>query len=331
MRIKDCCSFNLGLFSQYRSELMGIATLLIIICHAPIYGVQMPQWLSIFLSNGGLGVDIFLFLSGMGMYNSWTSNKKKGNSLLFWLFKRYIRIIIPSILIIIPIYFLGVNQTHKSVIELLIELSGLGALFGKSPLWFISCILLLYIITPLFSIILYGKRKMLWLILLTLTFFTIAYMPPHNNIWHFIINRWPSYLLGFALAPNIKEQKLGSSWNFIFIPLFFYILLYTSNHVFSTHFSLFWLQGISVMTVCVIVINKYKYLNVFLSFMGIISLESYITNEYVLRIFSRYSWQINDYNLNPGNWTFYIVGSIICIAISYVVNKYSKIITQIIY
>ena len=53
MRIKDCCSFNLGLFSQYRSELMGIATLLIIICHAPIYGVQMPQWLSIFLSNGG--------------------------------------------------------------------------------------------------------------------------------------------------------------------------------------------------------------------------------------------------------------------------------------
>lgn len=205
MRIKDCCSFNLGLFSQYRSELMGIATLLIIICHAPIYGVQMPQWLSIFLSNGGLGVDIFLFLSGMGMYNSWTSNKKKGNSLLFWLFKRYIRIIIPSILIIIPIYFLGVNQTHKSVIELLIELSGLGALFGKSPLWFISCILLLYIITPLFSIILYGKRKMLWLILLSLTFFTIAYMPPHNNIWHFIINRWPSYLLGFALAPNIKE------------------------------------------------------------------------------------------------------------------------------
>ena len=56
-----------------------------------------------------------------------------------------------------------------------------------------------------------------------------------------------------------------------------------------------------------------------------------MSNEYVLRIFSRYSWQINDYNLNPGNWTFYIVGSIICIAISYVVNKYSKIITQIIY
>lgn len=40
---------------------------------------------------------------------------------------------------------------------------------------------------------------------------------------------------------------------------------------------------------------------------------------------------LDKYNLNPGNWTFYIVGSIICIAISYVVNKYSKIITQIIY
>lgn len=175
MRIKDCCSFNLGLFSQYRSELMGIATLLIIICHAPIYGVQMPQWLSIFLSNGGLGVDIFLFLSGMGMYNSWTSNKKKGNSLLFWLFKRYIRIIIPSILIIIPIYFLGVNQTHKSVIELLIELSGLGALFGKSPLWFISCILLLYIITPLFSIIIWKKKNVMAYITITHIFYYCLY------------------------------------------------------------------------------------------------------------------------------------------------------------
>ena len=118
MRIKDCYSFNLGLFSKYRSELMGIATLLIIICHAPIYGVQMPQWLSILLSNGGLGVDIFLFLSGMGIYNSWTSNKKKRNNLLFWLSKRYIRIIIPSILIIIPIYIWGLNQTHKSAIAL---------------------------------------------------------------------------------------------------------------------------------------------------------------------------------------------------------------------
>lgn len=61
---------NLGNLSLYRSELMGIATMLIIVCHAPAYGVEIPAWLSRVLSSGGFGVDIFLFLSGMGMYHS---------------------------------------------------------------------------------------------------------------------------------------------------------------------------------------------------------------------------------------------------------------------
>lgn len=176
MRIKDCCSFNLGLFSQYRSELMGIATLLIIICHAPIYGVQMPQWLSIFLSNGGLGVDIFLFLSGMGMYNSWTSNKKKGNSLLFWLFKRYIRIIIPSILIIIPIYFLGVNQTHKSVIELSNRTKRIGcSIWEKSFMVHFLHITFVYNNSIIFYYFIWKKKNVMAYITITHIFYYCLY------------------------------------------------------------------------------------------------------------------------------------------------------------
>lgn len=318
--------FNLGLFSQYRSELMGIATLLIVICHAPAFGVQMPRWINTIVGNGGLGVDIFLFLSGMGIYNSYIHNRESGHSLLYWFFKRYTRIIIPLALIIIPIKFCFSNESHNNAPTILMELCGLGTLFGKSPLWFISCILILYVSTPLFTFVLCGKGKMQWLILLSLVFFIIAYMLPRGNIWHFMKNRWPSYLFGFTLAQDIKRQDSGSLWLFVFIPLLTYILLYSLNHIFSTHFSLFILQGISVMTSCAIIINKYGHINAFLSFMGAISLESYITNEYMLRVLSRYSWTINDIDMNPGNWTFYVVGSIICIAFSYIVNKYSKLI-----
>lgn len=62
--------FNLNLISKYRAELMGVSTLLILICHAAGNDVFMPSWLMYVVAQGQLGVDIFLFLSGMGLYYS---------------------------------------------------------------------------------------------------------------------------------------------------------------------------------------------------------------------------------------------------------------------
>lgn len=120
---------------------MGIATILIIICHAPLYKVSMPQWLNVLASNGGFGVDIFLFLSGMGIYNSYTSNKKKKKTVFYWYLKKYLRIIIPLLLIVIPILFWNPRNMQYHIIPTMIELSGFGPILKKGPLWFISCIL----------------------------------------------------------------------------------------------------------------------------------------------------------------------------------------------
>lgn len=62
--------FNLNLISKYRAELMGVSTLLILICHAAGNDVLMPRWLMYLVAQGQVGVDIFLFLSGMGLYYS---------------------------------------------------------------------------------------------------------------------------------------------------------------------------------------------------------------------------------------------------------------------
>lgn len=70
--------FNLGIFSKYRTELMGVATGLIILCHMPAHGVAMPGPLTMLLSHGGAGCDMFLFLSGLGMYCSLTSRRQVG-------------------------------------------------------------------------------------------------------------------------------------------------------------------------------------------------------------------------------------------------------------
>lgn len=322
---------NLGNLSSYRSELMGIATMLIIVCHAPAYGVEMPAWLSRVLSSGGFGVDIFLFLSGMGMYHSYGSRKVKGISIGAWWIKRYLRIILPCLLLIIPIKcLLSLYGRPIDADSLLIELFGFGFVFGRSPLWFITSILLLYILTPLIDLLLREKYKWPICIGLSVACFVAAYTFLADSGWGFMLQRWPSYFIGWALAPEIKEQKTASVWVTIALPLSMYAILYWMNHQINTHFSLFWLQGIAMVMLFAYLLDKIrnKSLLSVLSFMGVISLESYVTNEYLIRSLFFFSWTIYGVNINPGNHTLYWGGTLLCLFVSYLVNRMSKLILK---
>ena len=68
MKIKD---IELANISRYRSELMGAAMLFIILFHVPLdrsnefFGLRRC---------GNVGVDMFLFLSGIGLWFSWVKN-----------------------------------------------------------------------------------------------------------------------------------------------------------------------------------------------------------------------------------------------------------------
>ena len=62
--------FNLGELSSYRACLMGVATIMILCCHASVWCTGLPSIIRSFLVLGNLGVDIFLFLSGYGLYLS---------------------------------------------------------------------------------------------------------------------------------------------------------------------------------------------------------------------------------------------------------------------
>ena len=58
-----------SLLSKYRTELMGIATLMIILCHSLGYGCEFPSDIIIHIFDfGNIGVDIFLFCSGLGCF-----------------------------------------------------------------------------------------------------------------------------------------------------------------------------------------------------------------------------------------------------------------------
>ena len=63
--------FQLSKISKYRTELMEMSAILILVCHSVAY-IEMPRILQYVLSFGNIGVDLFLFLSGMGMWFSLT-------------------------------------------------------------------------------------------------------------------------------------------------------------------------------------------------------------------------------------------------------------------
>ncbi len=317
--------FNSNVFSRYRAELMGIATLMIIMCHLPAQGVVMPSVMARIIASGGIGCDVFLFLSGMGMWYSMNSVRSGKVSIFRWYLKRYIRILVPYLMIVIPVCVSNGN----SILEILIHATGFDFFVYRLALWFVSCILLLYVLTPLIDWLFMSACRWLWLSLLTVLCITFAYMDLGDGIiqnWQFVISRFPSYFIGYLLAGDIKESKHISVQWMIVLPLVLYIILYILNHRFGCNFSLFWLQGIPVMTIAVLVLSKLNTskLNTVLAFLGTISLESYATNVLVLPRMKSWSWSVADIDLNPGNWTFYIIGTVICLIVSMIVNRVSK-------
>ena len=74
-------NLKLNDISKFRTELMGISAIMILICHTPINGIKMPKLLEYILVQGQIGVDIFLLLSGMGLWYSLNSYKGK---LRYW-------------------------------------------------------------------------------------------------------------------------------------------------------------------------------------------------------------------------------------------------------
>lgn len=74
-------NIELNRLSKYRKELMGFSALLILVCHAYAY-IDLPPLLGYVLSIGNIGVDCFLFLSGMGLWYSLSKFKLGGGKKL---------------------------------------------------------------------------------------------------------------------------------------------------------------------------------------------------------------------------------------------------------
>ncbi len=300
--------FDLSGISKYRQELMGFSAILILACHAVGNEVLMPSFVKTILNFGNIGVDMFLFLSGMGMYYSLKFDR---GGVIRWYQRRYKRILIPYLTIAFPFYVFKVLVGDSSILDALCDISTISYWTHHRSAWFIALLLPLYAVTPLLSkIIDVFRNRWIPTILLSLTFIVSSvYLRDSggviaNNVG-FAISRVPCFVVGYWLGRMIQDGYKLNFWVAFFAP----VLLFVSLYLYPGNIYCFWILMFPLMQLLICFFDyKYKAVKWFDTvclFMGTITLESYLTNGFSATIIRDINWMIDGVNFNYGNYVHY--------------------------
>ncbi|MDO4159876.1 MAG: acyltransferase [Prevotellaceae bacterium] len=210
--------------SRYRGELMGLAMIFVMLFH-----VWMPKSYFFYGLNrcGNVGVDMFLFLSGIGLWYSWCKNTSVKN--FFW--RRYIRIypawVLMASLFYIPNYLNVPGGGYSPdllnlVLNILINWSFWR--IDDLTFWFIPAIMMMYTFAPAYMNLIRRNPAYRWLPVAAMVLAVmVQYYPPiHQSVGHVEIffSRIPIFLIGINFGEYVKEQKKfdGSSiWLFLIL------------------------------------------------------------------------------------------------------------------
>lgn len=318
-------NISLNLLSKYRSELMGGGTLLILICHAYGNNVKMPYLLERIVDNAQIGVDLFLLLSGIGIAFSLEKTViGYGNlSLISWYWQRIKRIYVPFGIIMTLFYLYAILFEGKPVSQAILDLTNIGWWINGKGTWYVSLILLLYLVAPILYKILYeGKHKWLILAILSLGVWIIFQDDP-NSVFHYVANaikRSPAFFIGIAITPLVK---IGFKVNLPLLLLLSTILFLVGTIALPFGFCK-WMMILPIALVIALFIDKVHSLRAPFAFLGIISLESYLTNITLGDILNHKSWIICGYDLSYGHYLEYAVVVVVGVYLAWVFNNVSN-------
>lgn len=149
-------AFEFEKLSKYRGELFGFSILSILLVHYT-RDVDASKAAVSFLERGftkyyrdvigSQGVDIFIFLSGMGLYFA----MQKTKSMYAFYKKRLLRVLVPYLLSMPVFLFIMDFIVDKTKPYNYINHLSFGSFWlnsGQSYVWFIALILVLYIVFP---------------------------------------------------------------------------------------------------------------------------------------------------------------------------------------
>lgn len=284
----------IDIISKNKKALMGLSILLIIFFHS---GINIKS-LSTIKSFGYIGVDIFMFLSGIGLYYS-----LKNNSNCIKFYKKRVSRIFPSY---IPILFIASVLWYvidfTDIFTLLSEVCGnifmIGFFCGLGHQfnWYVQTICWFYLFAPLiFNLLNRINKNFLFNIsvILLLCLLGIFFI---GNITLMAFSRIPIFIIGMMLAnycenTEIKKEKfikgilyINTLFGLVLITIFY---LYYKKYLWSH--GLWWYPlilvtpGLSILLSRIFdFLNKWKTSNFLIKVLALIG--SYSFELYLLDI-----------------------------------------------
>ena len=294
---------NLISISKYRTQIMGIATIFITLCHTTFSISGMGKELySIFISRFmQCGVDIFLLVSGLGCFYSFANNPSVGD----FYKKRIIRLFIPFTVYVLFHSLILLLLKNGSVADFLYNFSIVPFFIsGNLSCWFIGAIIVLYAMFPLlYKLVTHSHYLTLFisgciLIIVLIPFWRLL---PDNIqiIKEIFLVRIPVFMVGIVIGDCLYNHKIRIVNHRIIIFTFIIsFVLFILNVVYNKQDTWIYSRALFLpisSSVVVLISNlfekikleKRKY-NSFFIFWGNISLEMYLIFERALRLTSDY-------------------------------------------
>ena len=320
---------ELSLISKYRAHLMGIATLGILLCHCPAH-VAMPKILAYCMFIGQTGNALFMWLSGFGLLYSLSSLYERNESIANWYRKRYVRILVPYLLIaLIPGLFIAICNPNTDWLRWFSRLTLISYWKNHDCAWFLAVLIPLYAISPLIYKCLLWKKKV-WqnAILMALPMMLIPILHTGDVIVDTIIHHLPdatAFIIGMTSAYYAKKQASVNVLWFILGGVICLSLFFLQDRNYST-----WYLGLNffILPILLLILKRYDKNWEWLILLGTISLESYLTNTTLPSYVKMIPWDSFSIDINKGNYFGYIIVIVGGLLWAYLIHRASNIIIK---
>ena len=235
--------FSYENLSRYRTVLMGLQIILIICFHFAVDGYYVRDSRIIYLFYKYIrssGVDMFLLLSGVGLYFSW----KKTPVIRTFYLKRYTRILVPYFLVAIPAWiWLDVFYLNAGWGKFFEDLFFLTFFFEQTRwFWYILMIGFCYLVFPyLFAVVETAgeriTRNMRILVLcltstLVLMLLQLYYTELYSSV-SIALSRIPAFLIGVLIGKAVYEKQVVSR-KYLYVMLILAIVIAWPLQIVST-------------------------------------------------------------------------------------------------